>query len=94
MAVSKAQFLVRRIVVLAVLGLALGGFISGQVASATSTQVSPAHYTVHQGDTIWGIAKQMSPDSDPRDYMFELVDLNQLKTAILVPGQDLILPAN
>jgi LysM repeat protein len=94
MAVSKAQYLVRRIGVLSVLGLALAGFVSGQVANATSTKVAPAHYTVHQGDTIWGIAKKLNPGVDPRDYMFQLVDLNQLKTAILVPGQDLVLPSN
>lgn len=92
MAVSKAQYMVRRIGVISVLGLGLVGFVSGQVANATSTKVEPAHYTVHQGDTIWGIAKQMSPNADPRDYMFELVELNQLDSAILVPGQDLILP--
>ena len=94
MAVSKARYMARRIGILAVLGFALTGFISGQVAGASSTKAAVSHYVVHSGDTLWAIAAQEAPNADQRDYVSKLVDLNQLTSSVLVPGQRLLLPNN
>ena len=94
MAVSKARYVARRVGILAVLAFAAAGFISGQVAGASSSTATSAHYQVHAGDTLWAIAAAKAPESDPREYVAKLVDLNQLTQATLVPGQDLLLPNN
>ena len=94
MAVSKARYMVRRTVILGVFALAVAGFATGQMADATSSKATSVHYQVHGGDTLWSIASAQAPNVDPRDYVSEIVELNQLKTATLVPGQDLLLPNN
>ena len=87
------RLFVQRVGILAVAAVAVTGFISGQAAGANgSSTVSSEHYSVHQGDTLWSIAGLMAPNQDPRDYVAELVSLNQLQSASLVPGQDIILP--
>ena len=84
---------VQRVGILAVAAVAITGFITGQAAGANgSTVATSEHYSVHQGDTLWSIASAMAPNQDPRDYVAELVSLNQLQSASLVPGQDLVLP--
>jgi hypothetical protein len=84
---------VQRVGILAVAAVAVTGFITGQAAGANSSAAATSeHYSVHQGDTLWSIAGAMAPNQDPRDYVAELVSLNQLQSAGLVPGQDLILP--
>jgi nucleoid-associated protein YgaU len=87
---------VQRVGILAVAAVAITGFVSGQAAGASSaSQVSTSqHYSVHQGDTLWSIAKAETPEQDPREYVASVVELNQLTTANVVPGQDLILPAH
>ncbi len=94
MAVSKARYMARRVGILAVLGFAIAGFVSGQVAGATSTKPSVSHYLVTSGDTLWAIAAHEAPNADQRDYVSRLVDLNQLTSSVLVPGQQLLLPNN
>ena len=84
---------VQRVGILVVAAVAVTGFITGQAAGANgSAAATSEHYSVHQGDTLWSIADSMAPHQDPRDYVAELVSLNQLQSAGLVPGQDLILP--
>ena len=94
MEVSKARYMARRIGILAVLGFAIAGFASGQVAGASSAKASVSHYVVHSGDTLWAIAAVQAPHGDQADYVARLVDLNQLQTSKLLPGQQLLLPSN
>ena len=94
MAVSKARYLARRVGILAVLGFAVVGFASGQMAGATSSKAEVSHYVVHSGDTLWAIAAQYAPHGDQADYVAELVDLNDLQSSVLMPGQQLLLPNN
>lgn len=42
---------------------------------------------VQPGDTLWTIAKSQVPDSDPRDVVGSIRDLNQLQSADIFPGQ-------
>jgi nucleoid-associated protein YgaU len=47
---------------------------------------------VHSGDTLWSIAESLAPDTDPRDVVDALQEVNGLSGASLVPGQVLLLP--
>ncbi|SCX59822.1 LysM domain-containing protein [Klenkia marina] len=48
--------------------------------------------TVHSGDTLWSIAVAVAPDTDPREVVDALQEVNDLTGAALVPGQVLLLP--
>jgi hypothetical protein len=46
------------------------------------------------GETLWTIANRYAPNQDPRDYIANLVALNNLNDSVLTPGMQLALPLN
>ncbi|OHV44173.1 peptidoglycan-binding LysM [Parafrankia colletiae] len=83
-----------------VLGL-LASMVLGVVFSAvlvTSSQAftgTPVTYQTHRvlpGETLWEIARGIDPDADTREVVGQLMALNGLPTAALLPGQQLRLP--
>jgi nucleoid-associated protein YgaU len=49
-------------------------------------------YVVEPGDTLWGIARRLDPDGDPRPVVDRLARFNDLGPA-LQAGQSLRIPA-
>ncbi len=41
------------------------------------------------GDTLWAIARKIAPNQDPRKTIWEIREENQLKQAVVYPGQTL-----
>lgn len=87
----------RRLVALAVIvGVVLGIVSFMQQADATPTpegQLAEAVTVIVQpGDTLWGIATDLDPASDPRGLVDQLTDL--AGGSQLQPGQQLIVPAH
>ena len=76
---------------------ALGTIIvgAGQVAGASADEgtSSPDIVVVQAGETLWGIAQQVAPGSDPRGVVQQIRRMNDLGTAPIVPGQSIIVPA-
>jgi hypothetical protein len=70
-------------------GLGGGDAVAGQVAtdSATFTYVSIA-----PGQSLWQLAEQVAPNSDPREVVADILALNQLQSADVQPGQELAIP--
>ncbi|MFY9494785.1 MAG: LysM peptidoglycan-binding domain-containing protein [Firmicutes bacterium] len=56
------------------------------------TQPQTKQIVVQPGDTLWAIAKAESPETDPRDMIGQIVQLNELGSAKIYPGQVLTLP--
>jgi LysM repeat protein len=56
--------------------------------SATFTYV-----TVASGQSLWELAEAIAPTADPRDVIADIVNLNQLQSEDVQPGQRLALPA-
>jgi LysM repeat protein len=50
---------------------------------------APAVVVVQPGDTLWGIARRVAPQRDPRDVVTELRQLNALPSADVRAGQQL-----
>lgn len=48
--------------------------------------------TVTHGDTLWKIAQEIAPGTDPRRIIWEIQTLNQIDTAEIYPGQVLKVP--
>ena len=52
------------------------------------------HYVVRPGDTLWTIAAQRYSDTDIRDKVGEIERANKLSSPLIVPGEDLLIPAS
>jgi LysM repeat protein len=87
--------------ILVIAGALLSGF-GKQVQSAQavdSSSVSTAtvdfeYVTVMPGDSLWGIAEQYAPEVDPRDFIADIVALNNLSDSVVDAGMRLALPKN
>lgn len=58
------------------------------VAKATSDK-KVIEFTVHHGDTLWSIAHQIAPGSDPRATIKKIKTRNHISNTSLLPGQKL-----
>ncbi|WP_237222222.1 LysM peptidoglycan-binding domain-containing protein [Rothia nasimurium] len=78
---------------LVVLG-ALTFIAPGEAKSATFDPVAPVSQTVTvvHGDTLWSIAAEVAPGEDNRDVINRIMQINDLTSAQLVPGQVLEVP--
>jgi len=70
-----------------VLGINAGG------ATATSSSTPLSTITVVGGETLWGVARQIAPNSDPRDVVADIMSVNRLSSADIHPGERLSVPA-
>lgn len=66
-----------------------GALASGYAGSAAGTFKT---VTVHPGDSLWTIAQDVAPDSDPRDVIDDIVRLNALPSSVVDAGQSLAIP--
>lgn len=68
-------------------------FVSGTAsASATKVEVHYTYISISAGQTLWTLAEKYAAKQDPRDWIARLVDLNNLTSDNLQPGQRLALP--
>jgi len=79
--------------VVAVLGIVILGGGSALASRSGASHVSFQTVTVQTGDTLWGIAQEVAPQSDPRDVVDAIVRLNALNAVTLTPGQRIAIPA-
>ena len=80
-------------VVIGALVLTLNG--GGAVAGDAQQQGTSFDYiTVPAGESLWTLAEEFAPDSDPRDVIDAIMSLNQLTSAEVQAGQRLAIPAN
>lgn len=79
--------------VVAALAIAI---VSGGGALASVDTGAPAgtfeQVTVMPGQSLWSIAEELAPGSDPRDVVDAIVRLNALPSGALVVGQNLAVP--
>lgn len=98
-AIARAVLGWTLILVIAV-ALLVGVGKQGQSAQAVDTQSAPIstvefeYVTIMPGDSLWGIAEQYAPDVDPRDFIADIVALNNLSDSVVDAGMRLALPKN
>ena len=59
----------------------------------TPERLSRASYVVREGDTLWTIARELAPGSDPRPVVDLISAMNGVDAGQLVPGQTLVVSA-
>ena len=85
-------FLAATPLVIAALMFALNG--GGAEASLEGSDVAFEYVTVQPGETMWQLAEELAPQSDPRDVIAKLIQLNQLDGADVYAGQELAIPSS
>ena len=77
-------------------GLLVSAFLvlatgTAHAGTETAAQVTESRM-VGTGESLWEIALDVAPESDPRETMTFIAELNGLDSAEIVPGQMLIVP--
>jgi nucleoid-associated protein YgaU len=80
------------------LAMGLAALLSGPMANAvgvgdTEDSESARTYVVRPGDTLWSIATELAPETDPRVVAHALASANDVDPGALVPGQRLSIPS-
>ncbi|WP_345152842.1 LysM peptidoglycan-binding domain-containing protein [Arthrobacter ginkgonis] len=76
--------------------LVLAGLFTAPVmatGTATDDAVRGQTVTVLDGETLWGLAAELAPERDPREVVAEMIEVNNLATSNLEPGQRIFIPA-
>ncbi|HEY8202033.1 MAG TPA: LysM peptidoglycan-binding domain-containing protein [Actinomycetota bacterium] len=86
---------VRLAIVTFLAGVLIGVLVPRLFASDSRAPVAtPQVHVVAAGETIWGLAQRFAPDEDSRRFVYEVLQLNDLRQPLLHPGQRLLLPAS
>lgn len=78
-----------------VLAIVVGFFTFGSTnanASISSGENDFTYVSVEAGQTLWDLATELDPRTDPRDLIAEIVRLNALPTSDVEVGQRIALP--
>ena len=86
------------LILLAALVLSFSGFLNAPAKAAESAaelSLTPTvTVSVQSGESLWAIAEAVAPERDPRDVVADIIQLNNLEAARVVPGQALFIPSN
>ncbi|WP_346925847.1 LysM peptidoglycan-binding domain-containing protein [uncultured Arthrobacter sp.] len=86
------------LILLAALVLSFSGFLNAPAKAADSASelsLTPTvTVTVQPGESLWAIAAAVAPERDPRDVVADIIQLNNLEAARVVPGQALFVPSS
>ncbi|WGW13142.1 LysM peptidoglycan-binding domain-containing protein [Saxibacter everestensis] len=93
MSVLAALVLIGAVLALSATFSVVSGMLFHAEAQANSSTAEVVEYvTVQDGQTLWGIASEAAPNSDPRDTITKIVELNQLDGTVVRTGQRLAIP--
>jgi LysM repeat protein len=85
------------LMLVAALLLSLAGFLTAPAkaadAAADLALTPTVSVTVQSGESLWAIAGTVAPERDARDVVADIVQLNNLSSGVVVPGQQLFVPA-
>ena len=86
----RGRRLISLIVALPIVGMSV--FLGGQVAHALGAGKATTQIVVHQGESLWDVANRVAPQSDPREVIWTIQQLNHMKTSAILDGQSLTVP--
>lgn len=87
--ISKIRFLVLMSIIMII---AVSSVFSLGVSAKESSEISLKAEYVEEGDTIWSMAVKHAGDMEIREYISRVMDINDLSTANIMPGDLLYFP--
>jgi nucleoid-associated protein YgaU len=79
------------------LAVSVADVVGGGRALASDTPsprpVTTQSVVVEQGDSLWLIAGRTAPESDPREVVTRIRELNGMRSNLIQPGQVLLVPS-
>ena len=87
---ARGRRLLTILVALPVIGASV--FLGGQVAHAIGAGSQTSQIVVKTGESLWDVAKKVAPNSDPREVIWTIQQLNHMKTSVILDGQTLTVP--
>lgn len=88
----RGRAVVTALVSAPIVAMLLALALSGGEATATSGAVDAPVITVQAGQTLWQLADSVAPEANPADVVADIITLNELSSAAVLPGQTLMLP--
>ncbi len=67
--------------------------LNGGGATASAGAAAVATVTVEAGESLWSVAAAIAPAASTADVVADLIAVNELSSAELLPGQVLVIPA-
>jgi hypothetical protein len=80
-------------IVIGSIAVAVNGGVAAAEGTATVGATAFEYITIESGQSLWQLAESIAPAQDPRDVISDIVNLNQLPSEAVQPGQRLALPA-
>lgn len=80
--------------ILLIMFLSTAFTIAGVMKEAKSASNSLVEVTVAEGDTLWGLAQDFSGKEQPKKWIAEVMELNDLQSTTIRTGETLKLPEN
>jgi hypothetical protein len=69
-----------------------GGQASAGDAAGSGYRTSFETVTIEPGQTLWQVAEQQAPNTDPREFVQDVVTLNNLDGSAVQAGQQIAIP--
>jgi len=66
--------------------------IGDLVTCEKRTDVQTTEYVVREGDTLWDIARRISPEGHHGKIVWTIRELNGLESSLIRPGQKILIP--
>lgn len=87
---SKARFLVS---ISLIMIIAVSSFFTLVVSAKGNNEVTLIPEYVEEGDTLWGMSRNYAGDMDMRDYIAKVMDVNEMDSSNIMPGELLYFPS-
>ncbi|MDY0234494.1 MAG: LysM peptidoglycan-binding domain-containing protein [Gudongella sp.] len=90
---SKSRFFLFITFTLALLAIIVVSIVSSTGAYSIESTHEIEHYWVQQGDTLWDIAREFSPEGyDIREMIYKIKEQNNMDTSMIIEGVKLEIP--
>lgn len=90
----RGRFVITTLAAIPLLIVVALAVLNGGQASAGNTS-GTTHFdtvTIQPGETLWQLAEETAPNSDPRDFVQDVVSLNALDSSALQAGEQIAIP--
>lgn len=87
---SKVRFLIS---ISLIIIFSVSSFFTLVVSAKGNQDILMVPKYVEEGDTLWGMSQNHAGDMDIRDYILEVMDVNNLSSANIKPGELLYFPS-